>query len=49
MSTKILYCTCENEFQDVTYGKKRRVFNKTEKTPGEVYRCSVCTREVNTK
>ena len=47
--TKIMQCTCKHEFQDEKYGKNRRVFNKTEKTPGEVWRCTICGKEINTK
>lgn len=35
-------CTCENAFQDKTYGKGVRVANKTQKDSA---RCTVCGRE----
>ena len=45
--TRVMPCSCKHEQQDELYGKGRRVFNKTEKTPGEVWRCSVCRKEVS--
>lgn len=39
MST-ISKCKCESEFQDMTYGKNKRLFNKTIKD--NIWRCSVC-------
>ena len=39
----ILKCDCDHEFQDKTYGKKRRVMNPTAK-PDE-FRCTVCRKE----
>lgn len=44
--TKIVQCTCEHEFQDKTFGKKMRVHNKLQSSPGnEKYRCTVCGKE----
>lgn len=43
--TKIIACNCNNEFQDKRYGKRKRVFNKTMKLNGTVYRCTVCKNE----
>lgn len=44
MSTKIMQCNCQSEFQDVTYGKGMRVHNisqkKGDKSPKK--RCTVC-------
>jgi hypothetical protein len=42
-------CTCKHEYQDETYGKGMRVFNKMkEKGPGELrYRCTVCKHELS--
>jgi hypothetical protein len=45
METAILLCTCSHEYQDVTYGANKRVFNWA---PGQKnansrhYRCTVC-------
>ena len=50
-TTKILPCTCNNEFQDKTYGTKLRLHNrcgsadqgkKAEST--RTYRCTVCAK-----
>lgn len=40
---KILNCTCHSEFQDMTYGAGKRVFNQMGKV-GLSYRCTVCGR-----
>lgn len=43
--TKILNCFCESEFQDVAYGKGRRVHNFAPKgsgTKNPAWRCTVC-------
>jgi len=37
----IIECSCEHEYQDKKYGKKRRVFNNM--ANGQ-YRCSVCSK-----
>lgn len=42
--TKILPCTCDHDFQDRTYGSRRRVHNETVGTPPK-YRCTVCSDE----
>ena len=53
-TTKILPCTCNNEFQDKTYGTKLRLHNrcgsagaaqgkKTGSSANE-YRCTVCAK-----
>jgi hypothetical protein len=34
-----------NEFQDKTYGKNKRVGNKTA-DPGQVFKCTVCGNKV---
>lgn len=44
MSTKIVDCTCKNEYQDEKYGKNKRVANKTAATI-PTYRCAVCLKE----
>lgn len=38
--TKIIKCTCKNDYQDEKYGKDNRVCNSTNKS-GD-YRCTVC-------
>lgn len=47
MGTTIINCNCktENDFQDKTYGKFKRLANKTSKTEYS-YRCTICNREV---
>lgn len=40
--TLITQCECNHEDQDKMYGKGNRVFNKTAKTPGTSYRCTIC-------
>lgn len=44
MNTKILYCNCKHSFQDKTYGKSKRVHNKTAK---DEWRCTVCGKVRN--
>jgi hypothetical protein len=47
MASKIMKCTCENEFQDKEHGKGNRVFNscgKDKATAG--WRCTACARKV---
>ena len=39
--TKIVKCTCTNEFQDETYGKSFRVANEMGSTIPK-YKCTVC-------
>ena len=46
-TAKVL-CTCENNFQDKTYGKNVRVANTTTRQPdiSHIYvRCTVCSKE----
>ena len=45
MTSKILTCTCEHEYQDKIYGKNKRVHNQTKKQDGKVWRCTVCSKE----
>jgi len=48
MKTRIFNCTCENEFQDKTYGPGRRVANQGNDSGNrEVYRCTVCNAPHN--
>ncbi len=37
-------CNCKSEFQDKTYGKNKRIFNKMKNNK---YRCTVCSKEKN--
>lgn len=45
--TKTLPCTCAHEFQDATYGRRRRVHNSCmSKGHGtDAWRCTVCKAE----
>jgi len=45
VATEIKNCTCESKFQDEKYGKNMRVYNKTKKQDGKIYRCTVCGKE----
>lgn len=47
MPTAIKFCTCESKYQDEKYGKQKRVMNQTQKSNGQVYRCTVCGKEQN--
>ena len=40
-------CTCNNDYQDIKYGDKMRVMNKTGKVINQepIYRCTVCQKE----
>lgn len=38
-------CTCTHKAQDKLHGKQKRVFNRTKKESGTIYRCTVCSRE----
>lgn len=41
--TKIIKCTCHNEYQDKVYGQGNRVGNRTKQNAnGKDYRCTVC-------
>lgn len=40
--TEVMSCSCKSEFQDGRYGHGRRVFNRTKKLFGSIYRCTVC-------
>ena len=40
MATKVMKCFCEHVFQDKTYGKGNRVYNKMVKDNS--WRCTVC-------
>jgi len=44
MEMKILYCTCKHEYQDIAYGKNRRIHNYTPKANNGLggWRCTVC-------
>lgn len=46
--TKIMKCTCANEYQDEKYGQQMRVHNETAKNvpgQGNYHRCTVCLKE----
>lgn len=45
--TKVLPCTCANEFQDTEYGKGQRVHNEAKSNNALVkaWRCSVCSNK----
>ena len=44
--TKRTACACKHNYQDLKYGKGKRVHNKTEKGTGKVvWRCTVCGTE----
>lgn len=45
MSTKILKCTCDHEYQDEHYGPHKRVHNACVKDNRVFYRCTVCGAE----
>jgi hypothetical protein len=48
MSTKVIKCTCESEYQDRVYGTNNRLGNKTDKSSNkdrQTYRCTVCKKE----
>lgn len=42
--TKIIKCTCKNEYQDEKYGKGMRVHNSTFDVQKNGYRCTVCEK-----
>jgi hypothetical protein len=46
MTTKIVKCTCNNDWQDETYGYKNRVANEMKN--GQ-FRCSVCSTIVGSQ
>ena len=41
----ILRCQCVSAYQDAMYGSSMRVHNRTKKSEGAVYRCTVCGDE----
>ena len=43
-ASKIVWCSCVHKFQDVKYGKGKRVANNCTKDDGK-YRCTVCKTE----
>ena len=45
--TRILACSCHNEYQDEKYGRYKRVFNRVNKIEGNnpLYRCTICGNE----
>lgn len=40
-TTKVVNCTCKNDFQDKRYGKGKRVANYSRKH--NIYKCTVCS------
>lgn len=41
--TKIIYCGCENDYQDKKYGKNMRVHNPCSESSKPIgHRCTVC-------
>lgn len=49
MATKILPCSCEHEFQDKRYGKKKRLHNKANGNSvagnSDAWTCTVCGKK----
>lgn len=45
--TVIISCTCQSTFQDLTYGKQRRLMNHAPSKGAKPnrYRCTVCKKE----
>ena len=43
--TKIIKCTCKNDYQDSKYGQGNRVCNATKEPDKTGYRCTVCGKE----
>ena len=44
--TKVMRCSCENEFQDEIYGKNMRLFNECSANgKNNGWRCTVCGKE----
>ncbi len=44
MTTKIIECTCKNDWSDQKYGTNKRVANKKAGEKKE-FRCATCMRE----
>lgn len=38
----ILECTCQCDYQDATYGQKKRVHNPMLKAQPQKFRCTIC-------
>lgn len=45
-STKVITCTCKHDGQDKIYGNNKRLANRINKSTTEVYRCTICAKEV---
>ena len=45
-ATKIFKCNCKHAFQDKIYGVGRRVFNKGAGKNTEVWKCTVCGKQI---
>ena len=39
-------CTCTHPYQDTHYGHGMRIGNRVNAKEGNVYRCTVCAREM---
>ena len=45
--TKVISCSCKNEYQDKAYGMNKRLGNvKGDKPDSDIVRCTVCGKEV---
>lgn len=45
--TKVISCSCKNEYQDKVYGMNKRLGNvKGDKSDSDIARCTVCGKEV---
>lgn len=45
MATRIIKCTCEHEYQDKRYGKKKRVHNEAKDGNDVAWTCTVCDKK----
>lgn len=45
--TKVINCSCKNEYQDKLYGMNKRLGNvKSDKSDSDTARCTSCGKEV---
>lgn len=48
--TKVINCSCKNEYQDKLYGMNKRLGNvKSDKSDSDTARCTSCGKEVKFK
>lgn len=48
--TKVINCSCKNEYQDKVYGVNKRLGNvKGDKSDNDTARCTSCGKEVKFK